>query len=133
MDAGGGGADDGEDTASLAETTTFPAARPQPPPGKQIRPEEEVSVGSTNRFLTHRGQGSMRILPVVNAYFSAHLHVITHTLAHVPACSPSEVASCQSPPHPTLPLLSSSLAYFATYGLQTLTLPRVSLPARNIS
>lgn len=102
MDAGGGGADDGEDTASLAETTTFPAAHPQPPPGKQIRPEEEVSVGSTNRFLTHRGQGSTRILPVVNAYFSAHLHVITHTLAHVPACSSSEVASCQSDAEPFL-------------------------------
>lgn len=84
-----------EDTASLAETTTFPAA-PQPPPGKQIRPEEEVSFGSTNRILTHKGEGSMRILPVVSTYPSSDLHVITHTLTHAPTRSSSKVGSCQS-------------------------------------
>lgn len=79
----------------MAETTTFPAA-PQPPPGKQIRPEEEVSFGSTNRILTHKGEGSMRILPVVSTYPSSDLHVITHTLTHAPTRSSSTVGSSQS-------------------------------------
>lgn len=74
----------------------FPCGTPPPyPPGKQIRAEEEVSFGNTNRFVTHRGQGSMRILPVVNTYSSAE-RVITHTLIRVPTCPPCKVASCQS-------------------------------------
>lgn len=100
MDAGGGGADDvsrPEKTLPLWLKPLLSPWNPQPPPGKQIRPEEEVSFGSTNRLLTHEGQGSMRILPVVNTYSSADLHVIiTHTLTHVPTRSSSKVGSRQS-------------------------------------
>lgn len=98
MVAGGGGADDvsrPKKTLPLWLKPLLSLRHPQPPPGKQIRPEEEVSFGSTNRFLTHKGQGSMRILPV-NTYSRADLHVITHPLTHVPTRSYSKVGSCQS-------------------------------------
>lgn len=99
MDAGGGGADDvsrPEKTLPLWLKPLLSLQHLQPPAGKQIRPEEEVSFGSTNRFLTHKGQGSMTILPVVNTYSGADLHVITHTLTHVPSHSSSKVGPCQS-------------------------------------
>lgn len=99
MDAGGGGADDvsrPEKTLPLWLKTLLSLQHPQPPPGKQIRPEEEVSFGNTNRILTHKGEGSMRILPVVSTYSSSDLHVITHTLTHVQTRSSSKVGSCQS-------------------------------------
>ena len=38
----------------------------------------------------------MRILPVMNTYPSADLHITTHTLTHVPTCSSLKVGSCRS-------------------------------------
>lgn len=111
MDAGGGGADEVSRPEKALPFWLKPLLSlrhpPQPPPGKQIRPEEEVSVGSTNRFLTQRGQRSTRILPVARTDFSADLRVITH----VPARSPSKGGSWRSSAPDQEPLGSPSLLY----------------------
>lgn len=51
-----------------------------------------MSVGSTNRFLTQRGQRSTRILPVARTDFGADLRVT----ARVPARPSSEGGSRRS-------------------------------------
>lgn len=63
--------EEGTDEVSCAEKTVclwLKLLLPLQPTRLEIRVKEEGPFGNTNRFLTHKGRGSMGELPAVNTY-----------------------------------------------------------------